>query len=241
MADWEVWRKDDHGRSELVSTHGDRVEALAAVLSAEAGAPHRRGYEIVGPPAPVVVTNRDLYLRLLWLGHHLAAADRALLDYLCALWAVSAPLSVEEELDGDLLMALLTAAATFPPARPDPAWRVCDLTVTGPYQGFGDFTKVIATQVSDLLAFAEQPPGRYGSLGVDAPARLDGGRATIDLWCNLDPPGYLEAAGAGAFGGWDAADGRRVGRGVDRDPVRRLGPVGWGDVAAFCEFGQAYV
>jgi hypothetical protein len=241
MADWEVWRHSDLGRPERVAVHADRVAALVDVLMVEADGRSAKPYEVVGPPGPVVVTNRELYLRLLGLGRELTGSGRALLDYLCALSAVSRPLAGEEALDGDVFVAMLVAAAHAPPARPDPAWRVRDLGVVGQYAGYVDFTKVIATQVTDLLAFAEQPPGPLATLGVEAPPRVDGGRATVDRWCNFDPAGYLECAAAGAFGGWDTADGRRLCEdGGGRDVVVPLEPISWGDVAAFCEYGQAY-
>jgi hypothetical protein len=240
MADWEVWRHGDHGRPERVAVAGDRVAALVTVLAIEAGGREAKPHEVVGPPGPVVVTNRDLYLRLVGLGRDLAGSGRALLDYLCALSAVSRVLAGEETLDGDLFVAMLGAAAQVPPARPDPAWRVRDLSVAGQYAGYVDFTKVIATQVSDLLAFAEQPPGPCALFGVDAPARIDGGRATVERWCNFEPAGYLECAAAGAFGGWDTADGHRLCETGGRDAVVPLEPITWGDVAAFCEYGQAY-
>ena len=248
MADWEVWRQDDDGQRSLVAVYPDRVHALACVLVYQAGQglevdPAKPGYEVLGPPLPAVVTNRDLYLRLLALGEHLTGSARALLDYLCALWAVSQPLAVDEELDGDLFAAMLTAAAAANPARPCPSWSVDDFTVDGPFIGYRDFAKVIGTQVVDLLAFRQSPPGPYAALGVDAPPRLDGGRATIPLWCNFDAATFLECAAAGSFGGWNVVDGRRVaesGEGRARDDVVPLPPITWGDVAAFLEYGQSY-
>ena len=247
MAGWDVWRQDEHGQRYLVATYHDRVQALARFLVLESGHPHKQIYEVVGSRDPAVVTNRDLYLRLVALGDHLAVTGRALLDYLCALWVVSRPLAVYDELDGDLMAAILEASASAMPIRPEPAWRVTDLSADGAYSGFADFTKVLCTQIADLLAFEESPPGPLASLGVDAPPRIDGGRATIRRWCNFDPPTFLECAAAGGFGGWNEADGRRVRMAEDREPgqwagydVAVLGPVSWGDLAAFLEYGQAY-
>src|SRR5690606_20192925 len=165
----------------------------------------RERFELVGDPA-VVRTNRDLYVRMVELGKAIDASGRALLDYLCALWAVSRPLARYEQLDGDLLVAMLAAAAVAHPARPEPAWRVADFTIEGDYLNYSDFTKVLCTQIADLLAFEETPPGPYAALGVAAPPRLDGGRATLDTWYNFDPASYLECAAAGAFGGFSATD-----------------------------------
>jgi hypothetical protein len=249
MAGWEVWRQDDNGQRSLMAAYPDRVHALACVLVYQAGGgnefgyPDKQRYEVLGPPGPVVVTNRDLYVRLLTLGEHLNDSSRALLDYLCALWAVSQPLAVDEELDGDQFAAMLTAAAAASPARPCPKWSVDDFTVDGPYVGYHDFAKVIGTQVVDLLAFQQSPPGPYASLGVDAPPRVDGGRATIPLWCNFDAATYLECAAAGSFGGWSVGDGRRVsesGDGRASDEVVALPAITWGDVAAFLEYGQSF-
>ena len=253
MADWQVWRQDDNGQRFLVDSYADRVLALARVYVFEAGHPHKQLYEVVGDARPGLRTNRDLYLALVALGDHLTVTGRALLDYLCALWLVSRPLAVRDDLDGDEFAALLTAAATAMPVRPEPSWRVADYSADGPYRGFEDFTKVVCTQIADLLAFEENPPGPFASLGIDAPPRLDGGRATIARWCNFDPPTFLECAAAGAFGGWNEADGRRVRTEPQRDTeserepgawsgedVRALEPITWGDVAAFLEYGQSY-
>jgi len=249
MADWEVWRQDDNGQRSSVAAYPDKVHALACVLVFQAGQgyedqyPGKQRYEVVGPPEPTVSTNRDLYLRLLALGEHLTETGRALLDYLCALWAVSQPLAVDEELDGDRFAALLTAAVAANPARPCPSWSVEDFAVDGPYTGYRDFAKVIGTQVVDLLAFQQSPPGPYAALGVDAPPRLDGGRATIPVWCNFDAATFLECAAAGSFGGWSIADGRRVPESRDArasDDVVPLPMITWGDVAAFLEYGQSY-
>jgi len=259
MADWQVWRQDDNGQRFLVDSYAARVHALARVYVFEAGHPHKQLYEVVGDRRPGLRTNRDLYLALVGLGDHLSVTGRALLDYLCALWLVSRPLAVRDDLDGDEFAALLMAAATAMPVRPEPAWRVADYSADGPYRGFEDFTKVVCTQISDLLAFAEDPPGPLASLGVPPPPRIDGGRATVARWCNFDPPTFLECAAAGAFGGWNEADGRRVRTESQRDTesqretessrdpdawsgeeVRPLEPISWGDVAAFLEYGQCY-
>jgi hypothetical protein len=247
MTEWEVWRQDDDGHRYLMISYHDRIHALARLLVLESGHPHKQMYEVMGPTRPVVITNRELYLRLVALGDYLAGTERALLDYLCALWTVTRPLAIHDELDGDHFAAVLLAAATAVPARPDPSWRVDDYTSDGPYLGFADFTKVVCTQVADLLAFEEKPPGPFASFGVDAPTRLDGGRATIPRWCNFDPATFLECAAAGAFGGWSESDGRRVrtaetGDGADwsGETVTPLEPITWGDFAAFLEYGQSY-
>src|SRR5687767_104637 len=103
MADWEVWRQDDNGHRYLMTTYQDRVQALARLLVLESGHPHKQMYEVIGPRQPVVITNRDLYLRVLVLGDQLATTGRALLDFLCAMWTVSRPLAVHDTLDGDHL------------------------------------------------------------------------------------------------------------------------------------------
>ena len=118
MADWQVWRQDDNGQRFLVDSYAARVHALARVYVFEAGHPHKQLYEVVGDRRPGLRTNRDLYLALVGLGDHLSVTGRALLDYLCALWLVSRPLAVRDDLDGDEFAALLTAAATAMPVRP---------------------------------------------------------------------------------------------------------------------------
>ena len=247
MTDWEVWRQDDTGQRYLMTTYHDRVQALARLLVLESGHPHKQMYEVVGPRQPAVTTNRDLYLHVLALGDHLAVTGRALLDYLCAVWTVTRPMAIHDELDGDHFAAVLIASATAVPIRPDPSWRVDDFTTDGPYLGFTDFTKVVCTQVADLLAFHDTPPGPFAGFGIDAPPRHDGGRATIPRWCNFDPSTFLECAAAGAFGGWSEADGRRVsteepGESGDwsGERVALLEPITWGDFAAFLEYGQSY-
>lgn len=247
MTEWEVWRQDDNGHRYLMTTYQNRVQALARLLVLESGHPHKQLYEVIGPHQSSVTTNRELYLAVLTLGDYLTGTGRALLDYLCAMWTVSRSLAVPDNLDGDHFLAVLTAAATAVPVRPEPAWRVDDFTADGPYLGFADFTKVLCTQITDLLAFEEAPPGPFAPFGVDAPPRLDGGRATIARWCNFDPPTFLECAAAGAFGGWSEADGRRVRTADPADDaewsgetVRPLEPITWGDFAAFLEYGQSY-
>jgi hypothetical protein len=252
MAEWEVWRQDENGQRYLVDAYHDRIHALARMLAFEAGFshnryPHKQVYEVVGERRPTLQTNRDLYLRLVAVGDNLAVTGRALLDYLCALWLVSHCLADHEELDGDHFVAMLTAAVTVRPMRPEPNWRTADFTADGQYVGFADFTKVLCTQIADLLAFEERPPDPLAPLGVDAPPRIDGGRATITRWCNFDPATFLECGAAGAFGGWSEADGRRV-RTSDLRPegawsgedIALLEPISWGDVAAFLEYGQSY-
>jgi hypothetical protein len=91
--------------------------------------------------------------------------------------------------------------------------------VADEYHGYGDFTKVILTQVADLLAFGEAPPGPYAGFGVAAPPRLDGGRATVETWYNFHPSSYLECAASGAFGGWDAPGSEPVDPAVPLEPI----------------------
>src|SRR5262245_29643063 len=142
MKEWEVWRTDDSGVRTRVAAYPDRIEALAQILVLEAGHPHKQHHEVVGDRRPLLTTNRDLYVYLVGLGEELVADGRALLDYLCALWSVSRPLGVLEELEPDLLAAMMRAAASCPPARPEPSWRTADFSVAGEYAGFVDFTKV---------------------------------------------------------------------------------------------------
>src|SRR5262245_54225094 len=139
MTAWEVWRTDDDGERTQVATYPDRIEALAQILVVEAGHPHKQHHDVVGDRRPVLITNRDLYVYLVALGEELVADGRALLDYLCALWSVSRPLGVLEQVEPDQLAAMMRAAATSRPVRPEPAWRTADFSVAGEYTGFADF------------------------------------------------------------------------------------------------------
>jgi hypothetical protein len=139
------------------------------------------------------------------------------------------------------------------PVRPEPSWRVADYSADGPYRGFEDFTKVVCTQIADLLAFEEDPPGPFASLGSTRRPGSTAAGPRSPRWCNFDPPDVpgvrrgrrvrrLERGGRppGAYRinatPNRSANGRLVGRGTSG----RWKPITWGDVAAFLEYGQSY-
>lgn len=47
MTTFELWRQDDNGNRFLMSTHGDRDAAEAAVAAMEAGVQHKQLYYVV--------------------------------------------------------------------------------------------------------------------------------------------------------------------------------------------------
>ena len=154
-----------------MTTYHDRVQALARLLVLESGHPHKQMYEVVGPRQPVVTTNRDLYLHVLALGDHLAVTGRRCWTT-CARSGRSA--GRWPSMTNSTATSSSPCSSRRPPrsrSAPSPSWRVDDFTTDGPYLGFTDFTKVLCTQIADLLAFHETPPGPFAAFGVDAPPR----------------------------------------------------------------------
>ncbi|KAB2352623.1 hypothetical protein [Actinomadura rudentiformis] len=249
MDRWIVVRQDDLGNEFPVAAHESRIAALAQVLILESGVPHKQLYWVSGPPGPVLHTNRDLYLHFLHLGQEARARSWSLSAFLRSLWKVSAPLQTREVLEPDDVAAMFSAAATTPPAEFDPAWRMKDLSLPrGEPDGYGDWERVILSQLADLADFLVSPPGRRARFGVDAPRPAGTGRrATPPRWYNFDPATYLECAVAGSLGGWDPADGARVpltagspGQGQPRSYVRSITTMAWADLARIAVCGQMY-
>lgn len=247
MTTWQLWRQDE-GNRYPVASYGDRVTALAQALILQSrGRPVP--LEIQGPRARAVVTNRDLYLRVLWLGEEMKTSGRTLSEYLRGLWLVSRPLAHQPLLDPDVVAAMLTAAAGVEPPPLDPAWRTADLSDPTPVAGgYPDFERVIKAQVADLADFDDRPLSSYAYFGIDAPRPPHVFRATDCRWYNFDPHTYLECAMAATFGGWDPADGLRVSLAAEADErlpdpveyVAELPMISWVGLADFAECGQAY-
>lgn len=112
----------------------------------------------------------------------------------------------------------------------DDSWRTADLEESAEEGGFGDWERMILSQIADLRDFAEAPEPAYPEMGVDAPRRPDHGARANDLhWYNHSVPDYLECAMAGTLGGWDDAGG-----------IVELGPQTWSDMTRFLLCGQIY-
>ncbi|GAA2595577.1 hypothetical protein SMC26_37200 [Actinomadura fulvescens] len=249
MDKWDVVRQDDLGNEFPVAAYDSRVAALAHVLRLESGVPHKQLYWIAGPPGPALHTNRDLYLHFLHLGQEARASSWSLSTFLRSLWKVSAPLRDRDPLAPDDVAAMFSAAAATPPAEFDPAWLSKDLSLPGREpDGYGDWERVILSQLADLADFRTAPPGPQARFGVDAPRPPGTGRrATPRRWYNFDPATYLECAVAGSLGGWDTADGTRVplaagaeGPARSRCYLRSITTMSWADLARIAVCGQIY-
>lgn len=203
-----MWRQDENGNEFLVSSHRDRVEALARVLIFDSGYQHKQHYEVRGDRGPAMVTNRDLYLRVLWLGERMRETGRTLSEYLRALLFVSASLREYDPLDLDTVGALFTAAGRIDPPAFDHGWRSADLRCDGE-KGYPAWEKVIKSQLADLAELPDPLP-EFAALGIEARRSGTGPRDTIRSWYNFDPASYLECGVAGTVGGWTEADGTRV-------------------------------
>ncbi|MFG2004710.1 hypothetical protein ACGFNU_36715 [Spirillospora sp. NPDC048911] len=250
METWDVIRQDDLGNEFPMAAHESRIAALAQVLVLESGIPHKQLYWISGPPGPALHTNRDLYLHFLHLGQEARTRAWSLSAFLRSLWRVSAPLRTREVLEPDDVAAMFSAAAVAPPAEFDPAWCGKDLSLPGREpDGYGDWERVILSQLADLAEFQAAPPGPQARFGVDAPRPAAAGRrATPPRWYNFDPATYLECAVAGSLGGWDPVDGARVplpagspgGSAQPRSYVRPITTMTWADLARIAVCGQMY-
>jgi hypothetical protein len=249
VAEWEVWRQDDNGNRFRMSVYGDRVEALARVLALESGLVHKQTYWVAGPPGPVCVTNRDLYLRLVGEGERMNANGRSLAEFLRAWWLVSRPLSGRGRLDLDTVTAMVTAAATVQPPPLPAAWRSSWFRAVDEPACYADWEAVVQSQVADLADFADQGPlDEYAAFGVDAPRPAGCVRANGSRWYNFDPRGYLECGMAGSLGGWDEGDGVRkpvpgpvVPLAPEPDPGERIvDALSWAVLAHLAICGQEY-
>ncbi|GAA4599214.1 hypothetical protein GCM10023194_78740 [Planotetraspora phitsanulokensis] len=241
MTTWSVWRQDDNGNSVEVARYDDRIAALARALAFDAGHPHKQIYWVTGDP--VLLTNRDLYTRVIGLGEALTAGGRTLSEYLRALYGVSRTRRDRDRLPLDEVAATLTAAATLTPA---PVAARDGFAPEETMTGFARWEAVILSQIADLDDFALQPPGEHAFFGVDAP-RTSTARATPCRWYNFDPASYLECGMAGGLGGWDESDGTRVPvpgpvhPDVPPDPgILSIETVTWDDLAEFALYGQIF-
>ncbi|MBO0871274.1 MAG: hypothetical protein J2P15_22195 [Micromonosporaceae bacterium] len=251
VARWELWRQDDNGDQVRVSTHEDRIEALARLLALQAGPAHKQTYWLSGPPGPVCRTNRDLYLRLLTAADRIRAAGRSLDEFLRAWLVVGKVVADRTRLDLDTVAAMVTAAATVPPPPLPAAWRTAshpDADIDDASATFDSWQSVIRSQVADLADLADQGPlDQDAYFGIDLPRPLGRRRATARRWYNFDPHGYLECGMAGTLGGWDTDDGQRVPVPGPVDPTVPEDPgeytvdsLTWADLTLLAIQGQRY-
>ncbi|MFK3983864.1 hypothetical protein ACI2K4_26220 [Micromonospora sp. NPDC050397] len=267
---WTVWRQDDNGNRFRMSDHEDRIEALARVLTFEAGPVHKQTYWVSGPPGPTCRTNGDLYGRLVTQGRRMNASGRSLDEFLRAWWLVSRPLADRDRLDLDTLAVMITAAATVTPPPTRPGWRTGQFPGKEEPTSYADWEAIVLSQIADLADFADEGPlDQYAYGGVNAPRPPDRVRATYWRWYNHDPQSYLECGAAGSLGGWDdAADTGETGEtgnagetecagkaggarvavpgpvvSLTAEPgpeVRETASLNWGDLAELARCGQEY-
>lgn len=241
MALWQVWQVGD-GADALVSTHEDRIEAMAAVLALNATSAHARISRLSGPPDPACVTNRDLYVRLVDAGRRMNDADRGLAEFLHAWWAVGRTLADHDRFEPDEVAAMITTAATLTPAPLPPGWRTARYPFVEASVIYADWEAIIFSQLADLADLADAGPlSDLAYFGLDIPRPVGAERATGDRWYNFDPRGYLECGLAGTFGGWDEDDGIRANVPGDTEPTSRphhLDPISWTDLAELAYCGQ---
>jgi hypothetical protein len=185
----------------------DRVDAIAQALVAGATPPQQ--------DEPTRTTARDVAERLARLGRELDGSGRTLPEYLRGWWSVGSALRDRDEIDPDLFVAMLVAAARVDPPPADPAWRTADLTAHG-WDGYPLWERIVKSQVADL-----EDPARAGS------AR----RAVGTRWDSYTPSAYLKAGVTGAFG-TDTGGG-------DVNDVLEDG-LGWDDLAEFALCGQMH-
>jgi len=155
----------------------DRVDAIARALVEGAAPPPRQD-------EPTCRSSRDVGERLARLGRELDGSGRTLPEYLRGWWSVGAALRDLDEIDPDLFVAMLLAAARVDPPPADPAWRTADLA-SDEWDGYLLWERIVKSQVADL-----EDPQRAGS----------GRRAVGSRWDSHTPAAYLKAGAAGAFG-----------------------------------------
>ncbi|HEY4021197.1 MAG TPA: hypothetical protein VGM75_21095 [Pseudonocardiaceae bacterium] len=174
--------------------------------------------------------------------------SRSLEEYLRTLWGLGSSekdrTTVPAVLFGDLVVQAIHAPA---PSFND-TWRGMDFDLSAASDEFDAWERVILSQIADLRDFAEGPEQHFPEFGVDTPRRpTSGTRASPLRWYNHSVPSYLECAMAGAFGGWDLADGIRK---VLPDPTGQfhpippdtisLPPLSWAEMTEFLICGQVY-
>jgi hypothetical protein len=194
-----------------------------------------------------MVTNRELYLRVLAVGDELRTSGRTLSEYLRALLTCGQPLRERTSLSAEEFARVLESAVRETPPPLDPDLRGRDLAIGEP-TGFARWEATLLSQVADLWDFDERLPGEDAYFGVAAPRSPGNGRRVTDAyWYNLDPATYLECAMAGSFGGHDPEDGVRkpVSGPVDPlvpedPPTMAVGRLSWDDLADFAINGQEY-
>lgn len=161
-------------------------------------------------------TNRDLYQAVRAIEERHRGAGRTLEAYLLALRDLAHSLADQPSIPFDVFVRLLDDAHTAPVPPFDEAWRAL-ADVREAQGGFAGWDALILRQIVGLREMEEAGTmeNEYRYFGVSAPR---GGR-----WYNFDPAGYLEAAVAGTFGGWEPEDDGRI---VVPGPVAVLGDDG---------------
>jgi hypothetical protein len=245
---WQVRRQDDNGNEYVVASYDDRVQAVARVLTFEAGQQHKQLYWVDGPAEPALRTNRDLYSRLIELGRGMGGTGRTLDELLRSWWWAGQALAGHAELELDSVAAMFMVAATAQPPALLPSWRTSSFAIADGLS-YRDWEAVLLSQIADLADLAEAGPmPQWASLGIDVVRPPGVSRATGPRWYNVEPSSYLECGVAGSLGGDDPADGLRVAVPGDYTPlrpepepgVRELPVLSWADLVELAVCGQQY-
>ena len=173
-------------------------------------------------------TNRDLYLAIVALQEDPEGTARTLESYLLALWSLVRPLRDQAALSVDAFLRILDQALTAPAPPFDESWRgLPDRDVDEP-RGFAGWEALVIRQIRDLREMDEagMSPDRWRYL-LQAPRG--------SFWYHCDPDGYLEAAAAGAFGGWEVEEDGEV---TVPTPVFPMHEITWDDFREFLHNGQ---
>lgn len=149
---------------------------------------------------PQLQTNRDLYLAIDDLSKHQKDCGRSLEVYLLAVLNRSAAFTNRESLTLAELYELIACGFIHDPAPFNDAWRDQYDKLPHEDNGYSGWHATVVRQIVDLREMDEcgtlKNEMRY--FGVSAPRKSH--------WYNFDPPGYLECAMAGSFGGWEPSD-----------------------------------
>ena len=186
-------------------------------------------------------TNRDLYLFAATLVENDEAHERALEEYLRALWGLGSAKQASDWLTLACFARLLEGAFQEPAPAFAPAWQDIADEVGGP-AGYSRWQRTIFSQIIDLrdMRDAGMLANEHRYFGLDAPR---GGR-----WFNFDPLTYLECAVEGTFGGWVPGDstGRDYVSAKNLEledletPIFDIARVSWDQFADFLRAGQSF-
>lgn len=167
---------------------------------------------------PQLRTNRDLYLAIEALSQQHRDCDRSLEIYLLSVLDRSTAFADLDSLRLTEFYELIAAGFAGTPAPFDEAWRDGYDDLPHEDGGYIGWQAMVIRQIVDLREMEEcgtlQNEMRF--FGISAPRE--------SYWYNFDPPGYLECAMTGSFGGWQPGDD--TGREYVPGPVAVMGEDG---------------